>query len=205
MKQVILNQTGSSRMWSTHTVAIGKVFKQRLPRADFVLDPPHSPIFTEDVDPLGGEGPVLGGPRVHEQVVGLAPAVVQLRAHVSKQGRFSTCGGGAGPVGVRAAGAVRLQGVRGPFILENLLQHPAAVPRSHSEPHPLLGLVLPRRQHRPLHGEPSATLHAPHSTAAPCLSFRGKHAAQTHYFVSHGLLAGLILAAGTDLKTTERL
>lgn len=73
-----------------------------------MLDPSHSPVFTEYVDPLGGEHPVLGGPRVHEQIIGLALAVVRLGAQVSIQVslHISACGGSAGPVGVRAAGTV---------------------------------------------------------------------------------------------------
>lgn len=91
----------------TYTVGIREVFKQRLTCADFVLDTSHSPIFAEYVDPFGGEHPVLGGPRVHEQVVGLV-LTVQLGAQVSKHVSvcISTCRGGAGSLSVRAAGAV---------------------------------------------------------------------------------------------------
>lgn len=93
-------------MDSTYTVGIRKVFKQRLPGTDFMLDPSHRPILTEDVDPFGGEQPVLGGARVQEQRVRLSLTLIQLRTQRSEQVGFSGRGGGAGPLGVGAAGAV---------------------------------------------------------------------------------------------------
>lgn len=95
-------------MRRTYTVTTGKVLKQGLARVHLVFDPSHCPVFAEDVHPFCGEAPVLGGPRVQEQVVGLTPAVVQLGARVSVQVplRVSAGGGRAGPVSVRAAGAV---------------------------------------------------------------------------------------------------
>lgn len=161
-------------MGRTYTVRTGKVLKQGLTRAHFVFHPSHCPIFAEDVHSFCGEGPVLGGPCVHEQVIGLTSALIKLRARVAVQVSLHVSAGGrrAGPVSIRAAGAVWIQGVWRPLILEHLLEDATAVPWSHAEPDPLLWLLLAVRQHGLLHRRPAATLRGPrHGSRAPGGSF----------------------------------
>lgn len=113
-----------SSLWqrAPYPIDTAKAAEKRLSSAHFVLHTAHSAVFAEDVDPPGAEWSVPAGPGIHEQVVRLAPTVVRLGAQQAIEVSAGIVGRGcAVPLCLRAAVAIRVQGVRRSLVFEHLL------------------------------------------------------------------------------------